>query len=52
MSIVGDGPKLVIDFENYRPGQDSVSKDEVESKLNWFLIVHKKLNNIIQNRQK
>jgi len=21
MSIVGDGPKLVIDFENYRPGQ-------------------------------
>ncbi|NRT73815.1 hypothetical protein [Clostridium beijerinckii] len=30
MLIVGDGPKIVIDFENYRPGQDSESKDEGE----------------------
>ena len=33
MSIVGDGPKLVIDFENYRPGQDSVSKAEGEQSV-------------------
>ena len=30
MSTIGDGPKLVIDFEMYRPGKDSVSKDEGE----------------------
>ena len=29
MSIVGDGRKLVIDFENYRYGQDSVSKNSI-----------------------
>ena len=38
MSIVGDGPKLVIDFENYRPGQDSVSKDEGEQNVAKRLI--------------
>lgn len=27
---MGDGPKLVIDFEMYKPGKDSVSKDEGE----------------------
>ncbi|HEY8804700.1 MAG TPA: hypothetical protein VIM42_06250 [Clostridium sp.] len=30
MSTVGIGPKLVIDIEMYKPGQDSVSKDEGE----------------------
>ncbi|WP_207710278.1 hypothetical protein [Clostridium sp. C2-6-12] len=33
MSIVGEGQKLVIDFENYRPGQDSESKDEGEGEI-------------------
>ena len=28
MSTVGMGPKLVIGFEMYKPGQDAVSKDE------------------------
>lgn len=28
MSTVGEGPKLVIDFEMYKPRKDSVSKDE------------------------
>ena len=30
MSTVGIGPKLVIDFEMYKPGQNSASKDEGE----------------------
>ena len=30
MSTIGDGPKLVIDFEMYKPGLDSISKDEGE----------------------
>ncbi|SPF40071.1 Spermidine/putrescine-binding periplasmic protein (modular protein) [Candidatus Desulfosporosinus infrequens] len=30
MSTVGIGPKLVIGFEMYKPGQDSASKDEGE----------------------
>ncbi|KLU64482.1 transposase DDE domain protein [Desulfosporosinus acididurans] len=30
ISIVGKGPKLVIGFEMYRPGEDSASKDEGE----------------------
>jgi predicted transposase YbfD/YdcC len=30
MSVVGIGPKLVIDFEMYKPGEDSASKDEGE----------------------
>lgn len=52
MSIVGDGPKLVIDFENYRHGQDSSSKDEGEQNvakrlLTDVLSVHKKLIDIV-----
>ena len=52
MSIVGDGAKLVIDFENYRPGQDSVSKDEGEQNVAKRLLtdvvsVHKKLINVV-----
>lgn len=27
MSTVGSGPKMVIGFEMYKPGQDSASKD-------------------------
>ena len=52
MSIVGDGPKLVIDFENYRPGQDSASKDEGEQNVAKRLLtnvisVHKKLIDVV-----
>ena len=52
MSTVGDGPKLVIDFENYRPGQDSASKDEGEQNVAKRLLtdvvsVHKKLIDIV-----
>jgi hypothetical protein len=32
MSTVGEMPKMIIDFNMYKPGQDSVSKDE--GKLN------------------
>lgn len=52
MSIVGDGPKLVIDFENYKPGQDSSSKDEGEQNVAKRLLtnvvsVHKKLIDVV-----
>ena len=52
MSIVGDGPKLVSDFENYRSGQDSVSKDEGEQSVAKRLLtdvvsVHKKLIGVV-----
>lgn len=52
MSIVGDVPKLVIDFENYRPGQDSVSKDEGEQSVAKRLLtdvvsVHKKFIDVV-----
>jgi len=52
MSIVGEGPKLVIDFENYRSGQDSVSKDEGEQNVAKRLLadvvsVHKKLIDVV-----
>jgi len=48
MSIVGDGAKLVIDFENYRLRQDSVSKGEGEQSaakrlLTDVVSVHKRL---------
>ena len=52
MSTVGEGPKLVIDFENYRPGQDSVSMGEGEQNVAKRLLtdvvsVHKKLIDIV-----
>jgi hypothetical protein len=52
MSIVGDGPKLVIDFKNYKPGQDSASKDEGEQNVAKRLLtnvvsVHKKLIDVV-----
>jgi len=52
MSIVGVGPKIVIDFENYRPRQDSVSKDEGEQNVAKRLLtnaisVHKKLIDVV-----
>jgi len=52
MSIVGDSPKLVIDFENYKPGQDPVSKDEGEQNVAKRLLtdvvsVHKNLIHIV-----
>jgi predicted transposase YbfD/YdcC len=52
MSIVGEGPKLVIDFENYRPGQDSVSKGEGEQSVAKRLLadvvsVHKRLIDVV-----
>ncbi len=30
MSTVGSGPKLVVGFDTYKPGEDSVNKDEGE----------------------
>ena len=38
MSTVGIGPKLVIGFEMYKPGQDSISKDEGELSVGKRLI--------------
>jgi len=52
MSTVGIGPKLVIDFEMYKPGQDSASKDEGELNVGKRLISsvvksHNKLIDIV-----
>lgn len=52
MSIVGDGHKLVIGFEMYKPGQDSSSKDEGELNVGKRLISsvvksHKKLIDVV-----
>ncbi|MDR3600333.1 MAG: transposase [Desulfosporosinus sp.] len=52
MSIVGIGPKLVIGFEMYKPGQDSVSKDEGELNVAKRLISsvvksHKELIDVV-----
>ncbi len=30
MSTIGEGPKLVVGFDTYKPGEDSVKKDEGE----------------------
>ncbi|WP_243450460.1 hypothetical protein [Desulfosporosinus sp. Sb-LF] len=38
MSTVGMGPKLVIGFEMYKPGQDAVAKDEGELSVGKRLI--------------
>ncbi|MDR3585791.1 MAG: hypothetical protein P4L59_10785 [Desulfosporosinus sp.] len=52
MSTVGIGPKLFIGFEMYKPGQDSVSKDEGELNVAKRLISsvlknHKKLIDVV-----
>ena len=52
MSIVGEGPKLVIDFENYRLGQDSESNDEGEQNVAQRLLtdvvsIHKNLIDVV-----
>ena len=52
MSTVGSGPKLVIGFEMYKPGQDSTSKDEGELNVAKRLISsvvesHKKLIDVV-----
>ncbi|MBV7276075.1 hypothetical protein I6U48_24590 [Clostridium sp. PL3] len=52
MSIVGEAPKLVIDFENYKPGQDSASKNEGEQNVAKRLLtdvvsVHKSLIDVV-----
>jgi len=52
MSTVGIGPKLVIGFEMYKPGQDSASKDEGELNVAKRLISsvvksHKKLIDVV-----
>ena len=52
MSTVGIGPKLVIGFEMYKPGQDSASKDEGELNVAKRLISsvvksHKKLMDVV-----
>jgi hypothetical protein len=38
MSIIGDGPKLTLGFEMYKPGEDSESKDEGEINVSKRLI--------------
>ena len=52
MSTVGIGPKLVIGFEMYKPGQDSISKDEGELNVGKRLISsvvksHRKLVEVV-----
>ena len=52
MSTVGIGPKLVIGFEVYKPGQDSASKDEGELNVAKRLILsvvksHRKLIDVV-----
>jgi len=52
MSTVGIGPKLVIGFEMYKPGQDSISKDEGELSLGKRLVSsvvkdHRKLTDVV-----
>jgi len=52
MSTVGLGPKLVIGFELYKPGQDSTSKDEGELSVGKRLIIsvmksHRKLIDVV-----
>ena len=52
MSTVGIGPKLVIGFEMYKPGQDSASKDEGELNVAKRLISsvlksHEKLIDVV-----
>ena len=52
MSTVGIGPKLVIGFEMYKPGQDAVAKDEGELNVGKRLILsvvknHRKLIDVV-----
>jgi predicted transposase YbfD/YdcC len=47
MSTVGANLKLVIDFDMYKPGQDSVSKDEGE--LN---VAKRLISNVMKNHRK
>ena len=52
MSTVGIGPKLVIGFEMYKPGQDSAAKDEGELNVAKRLITsvmksHNKLIDVV-----
>jgi hypothetical protein len=52
MSTVGMGPKLVIGFEMYNPGQDAVAKDEGELSVSKRLISsvmksHRKLMDVV-----
>ncbi len=47
MSTVGNGPKLVIGFEMYKPGQDSISKDEGELNVGKRLI-----SNVLERHKK
>jgi hypothetical protein len=50
MSTVGSGPKLVIGFDMYRPGQDSSFKDEGE--LNKITRARRDTENSIFNNLK
>ena len=38
IATVGDGPKLVLDFEMYKPAEDSVTKDEGEQTVSKILL--------------
>jgi len=47
MSTVGSGLKLVIGFEMYKPGRDSVSKDEGELK-----VAKKLISSVVKSHEK
>lgn len=47
LSTVGNGPKLVIGFEMYKPGQDAASKDEGELNVGKRLI-----SNVLKSHRK
>jgi len=47
MSTVGLGPKLVIGFEMYKPGQDSATKDEGELSVGKRLV-----SNVVKSHRK
>ena len=38
MAVIGNGPKLTVGFEMYRPGEDIASKDEGEQNVSKRLI--------------
>ncbi len=52
MSIIGDSPKLVVDFEIYDPKVDSANKDEGEQNaamrmLSRVIANHKQLLDVV-----
>ncbi len=44
LSTIGEGAKLVVDFEQYKPGEDSVKKDEGE-----LTVAKRLLKRVVEN---